>query len=345
MSKLFESGLSQYKNEIDTYISDGSLRNFFDKYDCDGIMDKYYNVFVDHTQGGKRIRAYLVKVGFELCGKQSDKSLIMPSLSYEMFQTGVLIHDDIIDKSESRRHKPSVYVQLGKSHTGVSKAICVGDFGIVAANDIISHSDFNDSVKIRAINHQNSVFIKTFAGEIRDVELSEYRDAPENSVLDMYKCKTAWYSVAGPLVLGAILSETDEKIIAALCSFGINAGIAFQIKDDVLGIFGDEKKLGKSVKSDICEGKKTVLLSHFLENADARDKESFFNIYGMALCSDTQLETVRWLLKRNGSYDYANQMCAYYTDKAKDCLDKLEIDENNKEILYDMLSFLVERNY
>lgn len=345
MSNLFESGLNQYRQTVDNFLSNGSLRRFFDKYDCDSIMENYYDVFVRHTQGGKRIRAYLVKIGYELSGNKSDDKIVVPSLSCELFQTGVLVHDDIIDKSDSRRHRPSMHVELGNDHVAVSKAICIGDFGIVAANDVIAHSDFDDTIKIKAIAHQNSVFIKTFAGEIRDVELSEYRLAPADKILDMYKCKTAWYSVAGPLVLGAILSGADNEFIDKLCEFGINAGIAFQIKDDILGIFGDEKVLGKSVTSDICEGKKTILLSHFLDNASQEDKRSFFNIYGMAMCDDNQLETVRWLLTRNKSLDYAQNMCVEFTHKAKECLDELDISEQNKSILCDLLSYLVDRNY
>lgn len=345
MSNLFENGLCQYRQIVDTYISDGSLRRFFDKYDCDSIMHDYYDVFLRHTQGGKRIRAYLVKVGFELLGGSAQENIIVPSLSCELFQTGVLVHDDIIDKSQTRRHKPSMHVELGNDHVAVSKAICVGDFGIVAANDVIAHSDFDLDVKLKAITHQNSVFIKTFAGEIRDVELSEYRKSPEQKVLEMYKCKTAWYSVAGPLVLGSILSGANDKFLDKLCEFGINAGIAFQIKDDILGIYGDEKVLGKSVTGDICEGKKTILLSHFLENADDNDKNSFFNIYGLAMCDKNQLETVRWLLKKNKSLDYAQSKCVEFTNKAKACLDELDVDEENKNILSDLLSYLIDRNY
>ncbi len=344
MTETFLNELGKYKASIDKYIEQGALREFFGRYNANHVLNDYLDVFVEQSVGGKRIRAFLVKLGYELEGKVADESLIPATISYELFQTGVLAHDDIIDKSETRRHKPSMYMQLGGFHSGVSKAICLGDFGLITASDIISATDFDANLKLRASQHQNSVFIKTIAGEIKDFELSETKDFKEADIIDMYTLKTAWYSLTGPLLLGAILSDASQKTLENLEQFGVNAGIAFQIIDDVLGIYGDESMIGKSVKSDICEGKKTILLSHFLSEATDEDRQMLFNIYGMPYCSDEQLETVRWLFETYGTLEYAKEQSLNYTNNARDYLSKLEITEQSKQMLSELLEYLTSRN-
>ncbi len=341
---MFIEELQRFKTACDSYISNGALKEYLSDVCSEKCIQKYVDTFIRHSESGKRLRAYLVKLGYELEGEKADEKIIPVAMSYEIFQTGVLVHDDIIDNSRTRRFKPSMHVELGDNHNGVSKAICTGDMGLMCALDIIQTSGYPDTVKSACIRHQNRVFVSTIAGELKDIELSECNKYTMEDVIEMYSLKTAQYTISGPLVLGAILSGMSRDKMSNLSEFGKNVGIAFQIRDDILGIFGDEKKLGKPVISDLHEGKKTVLSAYFVDNASKNDKELFESIYGNPNSTNEDLEKVRNMFIISGTFDFVNSECQGYTEKAAGILEKMEITQNSKELLFEMLDYMTKRN-
>lgn len=343
MYDKFTHDLECFAEKCSAYFSSGGLDEYFKTLCADKDIESYYNVFSSHCAGGKRIRAYLVKTGFELFGKNAGDEIIPPALSYEIFQTGVLCHDDIIDESPVRRFRPSMYVELGANHTGVSRAICQGDLGIIAACGIIARADFDEKIRLKAIDHQCRVFFSTVAGELKDVDLSEKPAHILDEILSMYELKTARYTVSGPLVLGAILAGQDESVCKKLDEIGKNIGIAFQIRDDILGIYAHESVIGKSVTSDMREGKKTVLSAHFLQKASDKEKQIFEGIYGNALSGDRELETVKELFKSSGSLSFAQELCKSYVQKARELLEALQIPSERREIVEQLLSYMTMR--
>ncbi len=346
MNNVFVEKLNEYKKICDTYIHGDGLRDFLSEFCLDREMGEYIDALVRHSEGGKRIRAYLVALGYGLfAGLENTLDVLIPSVSYELFQTGILAHDDIIDNSDYRRFKPSMHKDFGNGHDGVSKSICVGDFGIVASIEILQKCGFSEGIKLKAITHQNKVFSATIAGELKDIEFSYADKVMEEDILDMYRLKTAQYTVSGPLVLGAILAGADMNSVNKLSEFGEAVGISFQIRDDILGMFGDESKLGKSITSDMCEGKKTVLVSHFESVANNETKDKFYSVYGKDNSGLAELETARKLLVDNGSLNYAEKLCKSYTDRAKSIIDCLNTDDDGKLLLCGLLEYMTSRNY
>ena len=344
MDNKFISSLNQFRKDCDEYLSSHSFSDFLDSFGVTEVMKDYYAAFLRQCDGGKRIRAYLTYLGCRLIkGEEYAKKAFLPSLSYELFQTGILAHDDIIDNSETRRFKPSMHMDLGGGHMGVSKSICAGDFGIVSAIEIIARSDFEEKIKLRAISHQNKVFISTIAGELRDIEFSGRMDVTEKEILGMNHLKTAQYTVSGPLVLGAILADADDDMCSKLYRFGNLVGVAFQIRDDILGLFGDEAKVGKSVTADMCEGKQTVLTAHFLENANKEQKEAFLKIYGKDTSGEKELNEVRNLLTESNSLAYAQNKCESMVKEASVIPEELNVDTEGKEQLYGLLQYMTKR--
>ena len=335
--------LNDYRQKCDELFDNGSIKEFLSTLDSCSKMGEYTDALVRHSEGGKRIRACLVALGYSLFKGMDDEKVLYPSLSYELFQTGILAHDDIIDNSDYRRFKPSMHKDLGDGHDGGSKSICVGDLGIISAIEILTKCGFSDEIKLRAISHQNRVFCDTIAGELKDIEFSYADRAEECDILDMYKLKTAQYTVSGPLVLGATLADACAEDINKLSLFGDSVGISFQIRDDILGIYGDEKQVGKSILSDMCEGKKTVLVSHFDRTADEEKKQEFYAVYGKADATLSDLEKVRTLLGENGSLDYAEGLCKEYVDKAKVLICELSNDEQSRELLFGLLEYMTSR--
>lgn len=203
--------------------------------------------FVKSCQGGKRIRGTLVKLGYELANGKS-KEIIKIGAAYEIMHTAILVHDDIIDKSNTRRDKPSLYQVFGGNHYGISQAISLGDYGFFLAFKVISEADFIPERKILALELFSKVMSDTALGEILDLENTDplivISGACTNYVV--MKLKTACYTVSGPLQLGAILGGADEKLAMVLGEFGETLGIAYQIRDDILD--GDVKSIEEAKK-------------------------------------------------------------------------------------------------
>lgn len=275
---LFKQLYEDYRARIENMISGQELTTIFNDISSYEFMKSYINKFKLALDGGKRMRAFLVLLGYNICGHQLDENIILASLSYELFQNGVLIHDDIIDKSDLRRNRPSMHVALGDDQTGISKAICLGDLGVISASDTIFSSKFDSSLKLKALVNQNKIFRLTLAGELKDIELSIQSEYSIEEIISMYELKTAWYSFIGPIQLGMILGGSSDSLLKQAEAFGKPVGIAFQINDDLKGIYGMSEITGKSSLTDIKEGKKTILTCYFTKQASASEIMKFNSI-------------------------------------------------------------------
>ncbi len=345
-SELFKKEIAAYKEKIDQKLAGPEAFSLLSKLSAYPFMRSYASAYLDYCRGGKRIRAFLAAVGYGLCrNAEIDDSIITPSLAFELFQSGILIHDDIIDNSPLRRGKPSMHVTLGDGETGRSKAICVGDIGMILASDIILGSDFPEAIKTRALSLFNKVMAFTLAGELKDVELSDAEAYTQGEILDMYVLKTAWYTFTGPLLFGATLAGAGEDMMRALEQFGSDAGIAFQIKDDIIGIFGNEEVIGKTNLSDVCEGKRTILTCHFLKTASEPQLQEFRQVYGKKDANADDLLKVRTLLENAGSRRYAEDIMLRHLEKARASVHAMPVDEHYRMLLTGMIEYLGNRLY
>ena len=195
---------------------------------------------LNSCKGGKRIRGVLVKLGYEIEKESSAIShqtsdILKIAAAIEILHTGFLIHDDIMDESLRRRGQPSLYSALGGNHYGISQAITVGDIALYLPIKLIIESDFLGEYKLKVLSHLSQIVINTGWGQIMDVESASAEASADKGIKDFINLyKTAKYTVAGPLQIGAILAGADEILVKLLGEFGENLGIAFQIKDDIL---------------------------------------------------------------------------------------------------------------
>lgn len=180
-----------------------------------------FKAFIEASQGGKRLRGTLVKLGFELAGKKPNPEIYQISSAFEIFQTSILAHDDIIDQSPTRRGRPSLYKAVGQD-----MAITLADLGFFLSINIISESKLDLKKKNKAINLFSKVVIDTTLGQMLDIGHAD--------PVTLAKLKTARYTISGPLQVGGVLVGADDKLIRILGEFGQNLGIAFQIRDDIL---------------------------------------------------------------------------------------------------------------
>jgi geranylgeranyl diphosphate synthase type I len=319
------------------------------------LLKENLNYFSKLNTNGKLIRGVLTDLGYYLLKDNREYSNDL-ALAYEVFQTSILVHDDIIDQDEKRRgvntihyenyNKYKSYNNVEAKHLSNSIAICMGDYGLYLSNKIICTAYENDSNLSKVLNNFNDTVLKTIKGEILDVilpfeqkNIGLNNDLLEESIMNIYKLKTAHYTIIGPLSVGLILAGADSSKIEDITSFGEKVGIAFQIQDDILGIYSDE--IGKVVGSDIKEFKQTILYSHISKTNYINELNKY---YGKDI-SKENISKVRSLFKESGSLDYSiNTMNKFY-DESISILDNINwIDESKKSILKGFVEYLRNRN-
>ncbi len=267
--KYLEKGARQVDQELEKILSQflNDVKNTNTK------LIPFALGLINSCKGGKRIRGVLVKLGYEIAtvrqgGPRND--VVWIGAAFEILHAGLLIHDDIMDKSLTRRGQPSLYQALSRpkdgrvagDHYGVSQAINIGDISLYLPIKIITESNFLGDIKIKALNHLSQIIINTGWGQVLDVELGERvkgKGESEKDIKFININKTAKYTIAGPLQIGAILGGADERVVRELGVFGENAGVAFQIQDDILdreAVSADQAK-SKALKYTL-EAKKVI---------------------------------------------------------------------------------------
>ena len=326
------------------------------------FLEEALEQFVSSNKGGKFLRASLIALGYQSFGNDDDKYLPL-GIALEIFQTSILIHDDIIDKADKRRGLDTIPIKYQKIYSdnikegndfeskrkdiGNSMALCLGDLGFYLALQIIVKNYRNDKNLDRVLEYYNDVAIKTCEGEMVDVVLPFYEefygeeDDLESHVMEIYKLKTAWYSVVGPYCMGAILGGLDDEKVHKLEDALINLGVAFQIKDDLLGIYGDEKHIGKSVTSDVSEYKQTILYAYTI---NTEYKDELLKYYGKDI-SVCDMDKVKEIFDKSGAREYANKtMDKLFKDSFNDILDLDFLDLDKKKLLLGFAEFLKVRS-
>lgn len=304
--------------------------------------------------GGKRLRPALMFYGYLGVEGKERKKILKTAVSVELIHMFLLIHDDIIDR-DVRRHGISTvndqYVRLGKKffglenpeHFGNSMAVIIGDMIGALGNQIIFESGFNPNLIIRALFKLQSIVSLTVIGQSKDIYMEYKGQASEKEVLGMYEYKTARYTIEGPLQLGAILGGAKDETLENLSQLAIPLGIAFQIQDDILGIFGSEKKLGKAVGSDIREGKQTLLLIKAKEWGNKKQKELLDSVLGKQDITLSDINNFRQIITETGSLDYARNLAHKLIQAGKDKIAKIKLNQETKLFLLGIADYMSER--
>ncbi len=301
--------------------------------------------FIKGTKGGKRVRGIFIKLGYELAGGGISDEIIKIAAAYEIFHTAILAHDDVIDQSPTRRGQPSLYKSLGGAHHGISQAICLGDCGFFLATKIIAESNFPAKLKVAALEYFSKAMLDTAIGEMLDVELPYLgSERFEKDVHTIMKLKTARYTVSTPLQLGAVLSGEAQGLVKILGQFGENLGIAFQIQDDILGVFGLEEIMGKSVTSDIEEGKNTILIIEALKKSTREQKKVLKKYYGKGTLTQAGLKAVRKVFLETKALDYAKKEVIKYTTRASNLIPRITNSPEKSKLLQQMIEYLIQRS-
>lgn len=298
--------------------------------------------FTDSFFGGKMLRGTLVQFGYELVQTKSSAEIFKPAAAFEILHTSLMTHDDIIDQSPTRRGKTAIHIHTDK-HFGISQAICLGDLGISLAVKLLSECNFQTERKNNAVNYFSQIITDTILGEMLDVESPHTSLTTEEQILTIHKMKTARYTIVGPLTIGAMLGGADDKLLNNIKRFGEHLGIAYQIQDDILGIYGDETTIGKSTTSDIEENKSTLLLVNSLEHGTKQQKEILKKYYGKKGIAKEEQEMIKKIFTETGALAYSQDKIIKLITKAKKLIPLLSKDETKQELLTQLTDALVNR--
>lgn len=305
-------------------------------------LDRYYfgPIVRFVSAGGKLIRPALCLLGAEAVG--ADPSVALPcAAAVELFQAAALIHDDIADDSTMRRGEPCVHRREG---TGL--AINAGDGALVAASRaIVSAEGMSVQLRMRLLDELLRMEERTLEGQALDLGWSRDGrwDLTSSDYLVMARCKTAYYSCAVPLVLGTICGGGSAAQVEGLRRFGMRCGLAFQIQDDLLNLVGDAEAQGKDFRSDIAEGKRTLVMVRALELLDGARRAELVRILSAKTSDERLAARAVELAQESGALEYARSYAAELVKYAKDELPDLGIAEEAQAVLISMSDFFIQR--
>jgi len=349
--------LTQYQNQVNK-----RLESFFDeKIEESARISDYTREIVvtakEYTlRGGKRLRPIFCIYGYKCLSDANIEEIMGASISLELIQSYFLIHDDIMDEDELRRGKQTFHIVCTamcerlfgktKSHKfGEDMAIVAGDLLEAYGEEVLANSPFKSEYVKKALAAYAEIVKNVGYGQILDIATERKGSFNEDDILTIHKLKTASYTIEGPLHIGALLAGADEADLGILSNYGIPLGLAFQIQDDILGLFGSAEKTGKPVGSDIREGKKTLLILHALESCAEEEKELVLNALGNEHVTAEEIDAIRAIIRRTGSLDYSKNLVAELTDKAVRAIKESEFRIEAKEFLINIADFIGNREY
>ncbi|MEI6631182.1 MAG: polyprenyl synthetase family protein [bacterium] len=278
-------------------------------------------------RNGKRIRPLLFIIGYLGFAKRPASGLYRSALSMELLHDFMLIHDDIIDKSATRRGEPSMHALLnnylkGSSHlkfSGEDLAIVLGDVVYaIAINAFLSIKE-DPCRKEKALKKFVEAAMYTGTGEF--IELlcgaKELGRIKKEEIYQVYDFKTAYYSFASPLAIGSILAGAKQEQVDKIFRYGVSLGRAFQIKDDIISMFDTEKKTGKPSLTDLQEGKKTLLVWYAWQNSSAKERSIIKRIFAKKLINKADFLAMRKIITDSGALDSTKREIKILTEEAQ----------------------------
>ncbi|WP_066754910.1 polyprenyl synthetase family protein [Sphingobacterium populi] len=285
---------------------------------------------------GKRIRPLLVMLGADLFAFDDMESTIPAALAVEYFHNFSLIHDDIMDEAPLRRGAQTVHKKWS-----VNVAILSGDALLVKAYEEIARCA---PAKIPALLKVfNRMALEVCEGQQKDMDFETEDSVAEADYISMIRAKTS-VLLGGALQMGAILANANEQEQDLLFQFGVNLGIAFQLQDDILDVYGNPENFGKQVGGDILCDKKTILRIHLQQLVDVQDAAVLDNLVN-ELDAETKIETTKKLYAKYGVRSIAEQLKDHYAELAYNALETIPVGDQQKMALRDLAQNLMVRTY
>jgi geranylgeranyl diphosphate synthase, type I len=347
---LAANGILTGSDALTTLVS-GMLRDFMDRNTAAllevspsllPVTDELRRFVVD---GGKRLRPAFCQAGWQGAGGEPfDERVMIAAASLELLHGCALIHDDIMDASDTRRGRASVHRRFASLHSGgklrgsaehfgASMAILLGDFCLTWCNEMFDTCGLPAETLRAAKSFFHLMHTEVIAGQCLDVmEQANGFSSPERArTVNHYK--TAKYTIERPLHIGGVLAGADQDLIRRYSRFALPLGEAFQLRDDVLGMFGDPAKTGKPVGDDLREGKPNMLVTLARESATAAQRVEIDSLFGNPALEVAGVDRLRDLIARTGALPAVEELIASRTETALGVLDEAPLAGDAADVL------------
>jgi len=308
------------------------------------------DAIADLLAGGKRFRAAFCYWGWRACDGPDGKEIFAASAALELLHASALVHDDVMDASDTRRGRPAVHRRFAARHAaakwrgsadafGAGAAILIGDLLLAWTDEMLRASGLGPAAVWRGLSELDAMRTEVFCGQFLDLVAQASGNSEVDRALRVVIYKSAKYTVERPLHLGAELARasvggSDPR--EALTGYGIPIGIAFQLRDDILGVFGDPKMTGKPVADDLREGKRTVMLAIARERAGRDQALVLDRAIGDPRLTEADVEQVRTIIAGTGALAKCEAMIDANVEQALAALDQAPITALAKSALADL---------
>ncbi|GAA1895678.1 polyprenyl synthetase family protein [Lapillicoccus jejuensis] len=330
--------------------------------DLDPLVDAVAHLLV----GGKRLRAGFLYWGYRLAGRPDSDALVRMATAMELFQAAALLHDDVMDRSDTRRGRPTAHRALAARHReagwsgpsdrfGEGGAILAGDLCLQWTDELVATCGLPPQDVARARTTFDTMRTQLMGGQYLDL-LESARgwdgldlDARIASVRRVVRFKSAKYTIEHPLLIGATAGGLPAPVLDALSRYGLALGEAFQLRDDVLGVFGDPARTGKPAGDDLREGKRTLLVAHALDRADTDQAALVDKLLGRPDLDDAGVAELRDVLRATGAVDAVEADITDLAAQAAAVVDELRqgpaaLDDEALQVLRDLVAVCTARD-
>ena len=311
------------------------------------------DILLNFLTGGKCVRSTFMYLGWLSSASESDEALYA-SASLELLHAFALLQDDVMDDSPSRRGRPAAHIQFGEWHRkrdlsgspqrfGDSAAILLGDLCLIWAEQMFRESGVEYRRLQQALTRYDAMRTELALGQFADLA-SDVRDLPSMAmVLEVARRKSGNYTVRRPLEIGAAMSGCSDRTLSGLGRYGTAIGEAFQLRDDLLGVFGSEAVTGKPIGQDLVERKATSVVIAAHQLADAPTRRQLTELMNNGELDDTAIDRWRTLIVTTGAVQWIEDLISDRVASARDELDELRLDEPVRAALTNMATVCTER--
>ena len=323
------------------------------------FLRDYYSEMKDYfLAGGKRIRPILTIATYNGFTNKIADEIVRPSVGMEFLHNATLIHDDIIDKDDFRRGNPAFHYRFQLYHSkykfkkmdaadfGNSIGIIGGDTAFIMGSMAYFINDFSRDMNLNSIRYFRQAFTEVIHGVLIEIDMVNQEKLSMDEYINMTSLKTGAL-IEKSILIGASYANIEKEYMPHLSTYGVNLGIIFQIIDDILGTFGDEKVTGKPTDGDIREGKHTCLLIEAMNKLEAIKKDQLLNLISKSEISSEEVQEVKDLFIEADVIDSCKKLATKYYEEARVALEKLKPVVNDSEIEFfeNLLKFVLERKF
>ncbi|HSE09733.1 MAG TPA: polyprenyl synthetase family protein [Nocardioidaceae bacterium] len=317
--------------------------------------DRLVRAAHDAVSGGKRFRAAFCYWGFRAVHDEGydEQGLVRAASALELLHASALVHDDYMDASDTRRGRPATHRAFEQQHReagwggdpeqyGAAAAILLGDLLLSWADELLRTCGAPEDRVLDALGYFDTTRSEVIAGQFLDVSVQARRASDVEAAMTVLRYKSAKYSVERPLHIGAALAGASPEVFEALSAFGLPLGEAFQLRDDLLGVFGDPAVTGKPAGDDLVEGKRTVLVALALELA-APDEASYLDQRLGRPLDAGEVDELRAIIEASGAHARVETMIEDLTGRCLTALDAAPITERARAVLRQLAAAATQR--